>query len=416
MLAGRLCCMCHAIPQVLDYVTSVLMGGGKGFLPHLHAGITTACLLRRLGQPTALTSAQPLIIMMVLLMFLVASVPPGRMQCCPGCSAAMPVCTSTRSWFLQGAARLLALLLPPELATATAAQAAIKSSIKKDRKDRDSAAALPDPQHSPAAVLDSYWPAWHEALLQAVLLRRRKARYTHRHELQQQAVSSAATSAEASAPADVITPDPATALDPESASTAGPAAAAPAKIVVWVPAPVKSALMLVLSLLQQALTPDPKRFNQARLEEARVRLLQATVALLKDHAGDAEQATAALQQLHLKLGPSVPEISTAPFDTAQHEPSATLLGHTFTLQRSDVPDVLQQLGASYSIAQPGDEAMMANAAEGAVAAAAGVTVTPGGVTPSMLHALAASGGWRLVQPRRTGATPLPACAAPLQAL
>ena len=44
--------------QVLDYVTSVLMGGGKGFLPHLHAGMTAACLVRRLGERTALTDFQ----------------------------------------------------------------------------------------------------------------------------------------------------------------------------------------------------------------------------------------------------------------------------------------------------------------------------------------------------------------------
>jgi len=42
---------------VLDYVTSVLMGGGKGFLPHLHAGITAACLTKLLSQSTALTAS-----------------------------------------------------------------------------------------------------------------------------------------------------------------------------------------------------------------------------------------------------------------------------------------------------------------------------------------------------------------------
>lgn len=44
--------------QVLDYVTSVMMGGGKGFLPHLHAGITSACLVKLLGQREALTEFQ----------------------------------------------------------------------------------------------------------------------------------------------------------------------------------------------------------------------------------------------------------------------------------------------------------------------------------------------------------------------
>lgn len=39
--------------QVLDCVAAVLMGA-NGFLPHLHAGLTSACMLRLLGQPTAL--------------------------------------------------------------------------------------------------------------------------------------------------------------------------------------------------------------------------------------------------------------------------------------------------------------------------------------------------------------------------
>jgi hypothetical protein len=40
--------------QVLDYATAVLMGA-KGFLPHLHAGITSACMTRLLSQPTPLS-------------------------------------------------------------------------------------------------------------------------------------------------------------------------------------------------------------------------------------------------------------------------------------------------------------------------------------------------------------------------
>lgn len=44
--------------QALDYITSVLMGASKGFMPNLHAGLTAACLTRLLTQPTALTDFQ----------------------------------------------------------------------------------------------------------------------------------------------------------------------------------------------------------------------------------------------------------------------------------------------------------------------------------------------------------------------
>lgn len=44
--------------QALDYITSVLMGASKGFMPNLHAGLTAACLTRLLTKPTALTDFQ----------------------------------------------------------------------------------------------------------------------------------------------------------------------------------------------------------------------------------------------------------------------------------------------------------------------------------------------------------------------
>lgn len=44
--------------QALDYITSQLMGASKGFMPNLHAGLTTACLTRLLTKPTALTDFQ----------------------------------------------------------------------------------------------------------------------------------------------------------------------------------------------------------------------------------------------------------------------------------------------------------------------------------------------------------------------
>jgi hypothetical protein len=48
-----MCCV-----QALDYITSVLMGASKGFMPNLHTGLTAACLKRLLTQPTGLTDFQ----------------------------------------------------------------------------------------------------------------------------------------------------------------------------------------------------------------------------------------------------------------------------------------------------------------------------------------------------------------------
>jgi hypothetical protein len=48
--------MCYV--QALDYITSVLMGASKGFMPNLHTGLTAACLTRLLTKPTGLTDFQ----------------------------------------------------------------------------------------------------------------------------------------------------------------------------------------------------------------------------------------------------------------------------------------------------------------------------------------------------------------------
>lgn len=113
-----------------------------------------------------------------------------------------------------------------------------------------------------------------------------------------------------------------------------------------------------------------------------------------------DAACAALKQLRLgsecQITPSKAAstaVSTVGTENASTgvipAPSATLLGHTFVLQRKDIPSVLQQLGATCSISkQEQTDTMKNHTAEPTPAdVAVTVTVAAGAVTPSMLQAL-----------------------------
>lgn len=319
--------------------------------------------------------------------------------------------------FLQSAGRLLALVLPPESAAAAAAQSAIKSSTKTEK---GAPPLQPDLKEGPAAALDACWPAWRHAALESLLLRMRKARYTCKVEEQQpEAPAAAAAAAEEAGDAamddeptaDPIAPSmvaPLAAPATDAAAAAEDAPAAPAvKVVSWEPAPPVSCLGLVVSRLQQSLAPQLRSYKQARLDAARLELLAATVKLLKEHDADTEKACAALKDLQLHMGPT-DNPAPAGAATAPPTPCATLLGHTFSLQRKDVPDVLGQLGATCSMSQEGKQPAPAAGdadakddkdddtedapAQAAAAAAADLVLSAGDVTPNMLHVLV-SGEW-----------------------
>lgn len=120
----------------------------------------------------------------------------------------------------------------------------------------------------------------------------RKARYSYRVEEQQAPAGGDGAAAETEAkPAGTTTTDPTTPAAPTSTAPAGTGAAptAPAKAVIWEPAAADSCLAMVISRLQQMLTPELKSYKLARPEEAKSRLLAATAKLLQEHPTDASR-------------------------------------------------------------------------------------------------------------------------------
>lgn len=261
--------------------------------------------------------------------------------------------------FVLDAGRLLALLLPPGSPAAPAAQAAIKASTKTGTDSSSDAVSIPQQLPGTAEALDSCWPKWRDTALQAMLLRFRTARFSCK------------------------TSDP---------SCADSKVAAVAK-VVWEPVAVRSSLALAVGRLQEALSAQLRGYKQARIEAAKQQLLKATAALLMRHAADPDAACEELKQLKLQIpakGDAVhaggkQRLAAAGVDGANSNsssgPSASLLDVTYTLQRTDVPALLEALGASYSMAP-------STPVQGAPtdAATAG-TVSTGSVTAGLLRML-----------------------------
>lgn len=190
-------------------------------------------------------------------------------------------------------------------------------------------------------ALDSRWPKWRESAQQAMLLRFRTARFTSKKAAQK---------------------------------------------VGWEPALVSSCLALAVSRLQEAHAAHLKDLKQARLQHAKQQLLQAAVALLLQHPTDSNAACKELMQLRLHINA---EGGEAPPSAGSSGPTATLLDVSYTLQRTDVPALLEQLGASCgadSAQQPGPGGPVQAGAQQSM------TVNPGSVTPAMLRTLVL-GSW-----------------------
>uniref|UniRef100_A0A383VGS1 Uncharacterized protein n=1 Tax=Tetradesmus obliquus TaxID=3088 RepID=A0A383VGS1_TETOB len=271
---------------------------------------------------------------------------------CPGVPA-HPVLAP----LLQRAGRLLALLLPADSAAAAA------SAVKYD--GGCSVDGSIDVQAGPAAAVAWCWPDWQQGLLELLLLKQRTARYSN--------------------------------AAPAAAEGAGSAAAAAvaSKTVTWEPAERMSLQSLVVQRLREALAEQLQGLRQARAAEAKHQLVAAAAQQLLRHSGGAEAASEALQQLgHLELGPQLAQGSSrsargpaaAPAAVAVKGPAATLLGQTLQLMRSDVPAVLESLGAcSAQPAAPPE-------AGGSKVPLQPASVVPGAVTLGVLQALVA-GSW-----------------------
>jgi len=215
-------------------------------------------------------------------------------------------------YFLLCAGRLLALLLPPQ--ETTAVQAAVKASTPTEGSAIES--ALP----GFSTALDGSWQQWKQAALEAMLLRFRTARYTCK---QAEQLSTG-----------------------DDGGSAVPAA--PAK-PQWESVQVSNCLSLAVGRLQEALAPQLKSYKQARLEEAKRQLLQVTANVLRQHAGDADKACAAIQEVQLlvRAGEAVEQTTAHDSSTAgSGGPTARLLNVSHTLQRTDVPALLELLGVS----------------------------------------------------------------------
>jgi hypothetical protein len=151
---------------------------------------------------------------------------------------------------------------------------------------------------------------------------------------------------------------------------------------------------LVIQRLQEALAEQLQGFRQARAAEAKRQLVAAAAEQLRLHAGSAEAASAALQQLgHLQLGPqssagTADSVATAAAAAVvvKGPPAATLLGQTVYLLRSDVPAILQAMGAGNAQPVEGSSSILQHPA------AAATAVAPGAVTPAVLQALVL-GSW-----------------------
>lgn len=253
-------------------------------------------------------------------------------------------------YFLLCAGRLLALLLPT--LEATAVQAAVKAAAPPEGVAL--ASALP----GLTTALDGSWQQWKQAALEAMLLRFRTARYTCK------------------AAEQLFTDDdgvPAVAV-------------APAK-PQWEPVQVPNCLSLAVGRLQEALTPQLKSYKQARLEEAKRQLLQVTANVLRQHAADADKACAAIQEVQLlvRVGEAAEQTTAHDSGTASSSgPTARLLNVSYTLQRTDVPALLELLGVSCGekLEQPAGSISPMQAEH-----EAGGVVSTGVVVPSLLRML-----------------------------
>lgn len=183
--------------------------------------------------------------------------------------------------------------------------------------------------------------------------------------------------------------------------------------------------------LREAYADDLARYRCARSAAAKQQLLAAAAQALLTHSADAEAAALALGQLHLRLSPQEepnPAAATAAgtiaaaaaadgvygsgaaaaavsSSAANRGPTAVLLEQVVTLQRSDVPLLLdclqdttnsassQVLNAATEAGAPATAAAAAAAVDGSVASAGSSTVTP-----SMLRAMVV-GGWTTQGPQ-----------------
>lgn len=274
--------------------------------------------------------------------------------------------------FVLAAGRLLALLLPPASAAGPAAGKAIKDTVAvpSDAADGSSKAArsILEQLPGPSAALETCWPSWKQSALEALLLRFRTGRY--RSSMPAQSDAPQAIGSDMMVVNGVVRP------------------AATSTKCEWVAVPVQSCLVLALQRLQDALSGELQGLKQKRLNEVKEQLLISTALLMKQHAGDADEACRSLKQLKLQLDvPSADQPSSkAPGPQAEHKHGAvaTLLGHTCTLKRTDVPLVLQQIGALPGLPTAAGEQE--------------VVLKVGEVTPQMLHALVL-GDWSRQRPQ-----------------
>jgi hypothetical protein len=215
--------------------------------------------------------------------------------------------------FLQRAGRLLALLLPAECeAAAAAATGAIRSSGKPEE------GGSVDMQQGPAAAVSWCWKGWQQGLLELLLLRQRTARYTH------------------------------TMSDAQDEGAG----------VTWQAAERASVAELAVQRLRLAMAEQLGSYRQARAAEAKRQLVAAAAQQLLLHADSASAASAALEQMgHMQLQPMGGAASSN--GTRQHSrgaatkaaladvkgPTATMLGQTVSLQRIDVPAIIEHLRA-----------------------------------------------------------------------
>jgi hypothetical protein len=124
------------------------------------------------------------------------------------------------------------------------------------------------------------------------------------------------------------------------------------------------------------------------LQHAKQQLLQAAAALLLQHPTDADAACKELMQLRLQIQAEGGEAAPA---AGSSGPTASLLDVSYTLQRTDVPVLLEQLGASCG-ADPAAQPEQPCADPVQAGAQQSVTVNPGSVTPGLLRTLVL-GSW-----------------------
>lgn len=265
--------------------------------------------------------------------------------------------------FVLPAGRMLALLLPADPAVAAAAQSAQKHSVQVDSSSAQSISQL---LPGAVAALDTCWPQWRETVLEALLLRFRTARYTC------STVEDANTDAKVGGK------------------------------VAWEPAPVSSPLTLTIGRLQEGHATDLKGYKQARLQYIRQRLLKCAATLLVRHTEDPDKACRQLERLQLHSAAAAEGDAAAGAAASKPQapassitgPTASLLNASYTLQRTDVPALLEELGASFGFDQQSHQqsAQDRSSAGSAGCAAAGPSCSAGSVTPGLLRMLVL-GAW-----------------------